>query len=140
MKRAYIDSCIWIARVEGLTTYRKVIDEKLSKLANEEWTFCVSEAVQLEVLLEPLKKSHDELVQIYRKIFDETRMLKIYTSVFKNALLIAQAENLKGLDAVHVAIADHYNCKLFVSSDPHFRNLNIQPYWINLEEQVDVIA
>jgi len=138
MKLAYVDSCIWIARVEGQTIYRKIIDKKLNELAEEGWTFYSSEAVQFEVLIEPLKKQQDELVQIYRKIFDEIRMLKTYTSVFKNALLIAHTENLKGLDAVHVAIADHYNCKLFVSSDPHFRNLKtIRPFWINLEEKED---
>ncbi len=55
MKLAYIDFCVWIARVEGLPEYQKVID------------------------------------------------------------------------AIHVAIAEHHNCQLFVTSDPHFRNLKIVP-------------
>lgn len=40
MKLAYIDSCIWIARVEGLPEYKRILDENLQRLAEEGWTFC----------------------------------------------------------------------------------------------------
>ena len=36
MKLAYIDSCVWIARVEGLPEYRKIIDASLQALAEAE--------------------------------------------------------------------------------------------------------
>jgi hypothetical protein len=36
MKLAYIDSCVWIARVEGLSEYRNFIDASLQALAEEE--------------------------------------------------------------------------------------------------------
>ncbi len=125
MKLAYVDSCIWIARVEGLPKYKKIIDKKLTDLTEEGWIFCTSELVALEVLAKPLKENQDNLVQVYRKIFEKMRMLKNYSNVFRHALLITQTENLKGMDAIHVAIADYYNCKQFVSSDPHFQNLKI---------------
>lgn len=38
MKLAYVDSCIWIARIEGLTDYKTIIDDKLQNLAQEGWT------------------------------------------------------------------------------------------------------
>ncbi|MFQ5639076.1 MAG: hypothetical protein ACE5IR_13925 [bacterium] len=56
--------------------------------------------------------------------------------VKEDGTLIAKTENLKGLDAVHVAIAERNRCKLFVSTDPHFRNLKtVRPFWINLKEK-----
>ena len=115
MKLAYIDSCIWIARVEGLPKYRQIIDERLHSLAEDGWTFCISEIVILEILVKPLKENNEVLVQIYRKIFEKIKTLKNYSNIFKQALLIAQTENLTGMDAIHVAFADHYNCTRFIS-------------------------
>lgn len=133
MKLAYIDSCIWIARVEGLVRYKQIIDKKLNDLAEEGWIFCASELVTLEILTKPLKENNDNLAQIYRKLFEKVRILKNYSNIFKDALLISQTENLKGMDSIHVAFADHYKCKRFVSSDPHFADLKIIPaLWIDL--------
>ncbi|MCI0691589.1 PIN domain-containing protein [candidate division KSB1 bacterium] len=137
MKLAYIDSCVWIARVEGLPEYQKVIDANLQTLAEEGWTFCTSDVVVLEVLAKPLRENQDHLVQIYRNIIQKLKTLKNYSGVFKNALSLTKSENLKGMDAIHVAIAEHHNCQLFVTSDPHFRNLKIvPPQLINLSKSV----
>jgi len=125
MKLAYVDSCVWIARVEGLSVYKNAIDEHLVTLAQDGWIFCTSEVVSLEVLIKPLQAEQDKLVRIYRQIFDEMRLLASYSSVFSHALLIAQLENLKSMDSIHVAMADYHNCGLFVSSDPHFRHLKV---------------
>jgi predicted nucleic acid-binding protein len=127
MKLAYIDSCVWIARVEGLPEYQKVIDADLQALAEDGWRFCTSDVVMLEVLVKPLKENQDQLVQIYRNVIQKLKALKNYSAVFKNALALTKSENLKGMDAIHVAIAEHHNCQLFVTSDPHFRNLKIIP-------------
>jgi predicted nucleic acid-binding protein len=72
-----------------------------------------------------LKEKQDSLAQIYRILFQKMRTIKIFPAVFKDALLLTVSENLKGLDAIHVAIAQHHNCQLFVTSDPHFRNLKV---------------
>jgi len=135
VKLAYIDSCVWIARVEGLSEYKNIIDANLQTLAEEGWMFCTSDAVALEVLTKPLKENQDNLAQIYRGLFQKMRTIKIFPAVFKNALLLTTAENLKGMDAIHVAIAEHNNCQLFVTSDPHFRNLKaIIPKLIDLSK------
>jgi hypothetical protein len=65
------------------------------------------------------------------------KYLKSYPNIFTEALQVAHIENLKGLDAVHLALASHHRCTLFVSSDPHFRDLTtITPYWIDLSQHV----
>jgi len=133
MKLAYVDSCIWITRVEGLPKHQQIVDQKLHDLAEEGWMFCISEVVILEILAKLLKQDKDDLVQFYRKTFDKIRILKNYSHVFRHALSIIQTENLKGMDSIHVAFADYYNCEGFVSSDSHFMNLKIVPLlWINL--------
>ena len=135
MKLAYIDSCIWIARVEGLPEYKKIIDETLKNLAEDGWVFCISEVVMLEILTKPLKENNEALANIYRKIFEKIKILKNYSNIFRHALLITQTENLPGMDAIHVAFADHYNCNRFISSDAHLKKLKIvSPLWINLYE------
>lgn len=55
MKLAYVDSSVWITRFEGLKEYRPIIDAKLTELAQDGWSFVVSEAVALEVLIKPYK-------------------------------------------------------------------------------------
>jgi predicted nucleic acid-binding protein len=137
MKLAYIDSCVWIARVEGLPEYRDAIDTNLRNLAEDGWTFCISDVVALEILAKPLKENRDELVNIYRNLLQKMRTVKNFSSVFKSALLLTKSENLKGMDAIHVAIAEHNNCQIFVTNDPHFRNLKvITPKLIDLSKSL----
>jgi predicted nucleic acid-binding protein len=133
MKLAYIDSSIWITRVEGSANYRQILDDKLTSLLQEGWQFCVSDAILLEVLAKPYKQNHAELISIYRKIFEKVKHLKTPSDIFVNALLFIQTEQLNAMDAVHVAIALHHHCQCMVSTDKHFRDLKaIQPIWIDL--------
>lgn len=39
MKLAYIDSSIWITRVEGSANYRQILDDKLTSLLQEGWQY-----------------------------------------------------------------------------------------------------
>lgn len=135
MKLAYIDSCVYISRFEGIPEYRAVIEHGLQQLARDGWLACSSELVSLEVLLHPLKNGQSELVLHYKNLFRTVKIFTIYPKIFNDALHIAQAENLKAIDAIHVAFAKHYGCQLFVSNDSHFRNLAaITPYWIDLRQ------
>ena len=135
MKLAYIDTSIWITRVEGLAIYREKIDKTLNDIVNDNWTICISDAVILETLVKPYKQKQEMIICAYNKIFESTITLESFKNVFKNALLIAQTENLKPMDAVHVSIAVQHRCRRFISTDPNFKNLKIIPCtWINLAE------
>jgi predicted nucleic acid-binding protein len=135
MKLAYIDSCVWISWVEGLTDYQGKIGDAMRQLSQDGWTFCISDAVVLEVMVNPLKRQQNHLVEAYRKIFERTRNIKTHMGLFKEALSVAYTENLRAMDAIHVAIASHHGCERFVTTDPHFRYLKlIQSHWINLVE------
>ncbi len=137
MKLAYIDSCIYISRFEGIPEYKAIIEKKLQQLALAGYISCISELVSLEVFVSPLKKGQTELVLQYRSLFQRTKTLPVYSEVFKDALQIAQSDNLRAIDALHVAMATYHGCQVFVSSDPHFRNLTtVTPHWIDLSQHV----
>ena len=141
MKRAYVDSCIWITRFEGKAVYKHLIHAKLDALAEAEWEFCISEVVSLEVLVKPLRLGALEEAQKIRVFLQTMRQFKNYAGVFADALRIAQSENLKAMDAIHVALAQQHQCELFVSSDPHFRSLKtIRPYWIDLSDSAPPVG
>lgn len=138
MKIVYVDSSVWIIRVEGSKTYKQIINDSLETIADKGAEFCVSELVLLEVMVKLYKKKQPGLIRAYNKIFEQTRILKNYPDVFDNALQIAQSENLKGMDAIHVSIADHYGCDCFISPDSHFKKLKvIQPIWIDINKKGD---
>lgn len=104
MKRAYVDSCVWITRFEGKTGYKEFLQRQLDDLALAEWEFCTSAVVYLETLTKPLQQGQVEEAQKFRNFLNTMVMLKNYTTVFEGALRIARTECLKALDAVHVAI------------------------------------
>lgn len=54
--------------------------------------------------------------------------------MFTDALSIAESERIKAMDAVHIAIANHYGCGRFVTTDPRFVSLSLlTPLWIDLD-------
>lgn len=133
MRLAYLDSSVWIAHFEGLPTYKQIINTHLNHLSQEGWSFCASEAVLLEVMTKPYRDKNVAAIKAYNEVFDKTIVLKGFAQVFENALIIAQSENLKAMDAIHLSLAVHHGCKRFVSTDSHFKNLTIViPVWIDL--------
>jgi len=133
MKQAYIDSCVWITAIEGFPEYQSKIDQTLRHLTEDGWKFCTSDVVLFELLLKPMKDSQPDVIERYRALCAKMKRLKSFPNVFTEALNIAHLENLKGMDAVHLAIAVHHCCTLFVSTDSHLRSLTtITPCWINL--------
>jgi hypothetical protein len=87
----------------------------------------------LEVLIGPLRRQQAQLLGMYRDILEVARELHVPSNVFSDALPIAEAEGLRAMDAVHVAIAAHHRCERFVTTDPHFKDLRlIAACWVQL--------
>ena len=135
MKRAYLDTSVWITRTEGLPAYRDFVRKGLLVLMEDEWQFCFSDLVTLEVLIKPHRQNQQELVTIYNEAFLEAVHLSTFETVFHNALSYAQRDGLKALDAIHVAFAVEYECEIFVTTDPDFCTLQSLPlHWIDLSQ------
>ena len=88
------------------------------------------------MLANPLRSQQDALVRTYQRLFERCKRLETPATVFRDALAIACAENLKGMDAIHATLAERHGCQRFVSTDNHFARLTlITPYWISLDQQ-----
>ena len=91
----------------------------------------------LETLCKPYQENNQILIAAYNTIFDNITKLKVFDEIFKDALLFTQKENLKPMDAVHLAFAAKYGCARLVTTDPHFKNLKtITPHWLDLSQAV----
>ncbi len=133
MKNAYVDSSVWITFVEGLPIYQDIVEEQLQSFMRDNWQFCISDALLLEVLAKPLLNNRIDLIDSYNQIFHQLLHLETFTEIFQHSLLIAEKDRLTGMDAVHVAFATAYQCELFVTTDLHYRNLKSLPlHWIDL--------
>ncbi len=128
MQIAYVDSAVWIAQSEGTEAYQQIIDKKLTSLENEGWLFAFFDLVTLEVLLKPNRQKQKDLIDSYAEAFAQALQLTSFEDVFKNASGIAQTDNLKAMDAIHVRIAVKHQCELFITTDPDFLNLKSPPF------------
>ncbi len=130
---AYVDSSIWIARMEGQPEYQSVIQSQLKELILDGWDLCTSRAVMMETLYKHYRDENQSLITMYNKLFDKTKFLPNYASLFEDAMRIMREETLKAMDSIHVALAAHYDCQRFITTDADFRNLKtILPHWIDL--------
>ena len=75
MKLAYIDSPVWITRFEGFQVYKEAINAQLNQLAEEGWSFCVSEVVLLEVMAKPYQQNNTMIIDAYNDVFAQTILL-----------------------------------------------------------------
>jgi predicted nucleic acid-binding protein len=133
MKRAYADSCIWITLLEGLMAYRGPIRSAIAELAADGWRLWTSDAVRLEVLVQPQRTGRAEIVRAYEGLLAARDALPVTRTVFSDARAVAVDEGLKAMDAVHVSIARAHGCERFLTTDPHFRRLRcMEPRWIDL--------
>ena len=134
MKLAYTDTSIWITRIEGLVKYQNIIGDSLLEIVREGWRFCISDAVILETIQKPYRLKCLNLQEDYDAVFAEITKNPGYSEVFQDAIAIVQQENLKAMDAIHVAFALKYGCELFVTTDTHFKNVKYIPVrWIDLQ-------
>ncbi len=132
-KLAYVDTSVWIMRIEGKPPYQSIVEERLQHLEKEGWTFCASELVKMEAFYKPYRSNDTVLIALYDEAFEHTKILKNYPTLLKESLRVMHAERLKTLDALHVSLAAHHGCEQFVTADTDFRNLKTIPVlWIDL--------
>ena len=84
-------------------------------------------------MAKPCRAKGSNLIDMYNAVFAHVVILHTDGDIFHSALQTAKATQLNGMDAVHVCIGKHHDCKLFVSSDKHFKGINIvNPLFIEL--------
>ena len=115
MRRAYVDSCLFIYWVEQLAPQSETALVWLERHADT--TLCVSGLVQLETLVKPMRLQQRALISAYEKLLAEQQWLPIDDSIFARALALRTKFALKTPDALHLAIAQHHGCDEFWTND-----------------------
>lgn len=134
-KLAYVDTSVWIMRLEGKTPYQRIVADTLQRLEEEGWTFCASELVKMEAYHKPYRNNDAALISLYDEAFAHTKILNNYQTLLKESLRVMRTERLKTLDALHVSLAVHHGCGLFVTADGDFKRLTaMTALWIDLSQ------
>lgn len=132
MKKAYIDTSVWINAVENSSEYNRIVNEHLALLKLDGFHFCISDLVMLEILCKPIKNDDPYLISKYKSFIVNTESVDNNSNLL-DSIEIIKKDKLNVMDAIHVMFAKKNNCDLFVSTDKHFRTLNsIKPYYIDL--------
>ncbi|MDP2827302.1 MAG: type II toxin-antitoxin system VapC family toxin [Sulfuricellaceae bacterium] len=119
MRRAYVDSCLFIYWVERAAPQA---DAALLWLAqNADATLCVSPLVRLETLVKPLRDGQTEIVQAYERLLSVQSWLPIDDAVFARALDLRVRFGLKTPDALHLASAQHHGCDELWTNDDRLK-------------------
>ena len=115
MRRAYVDSCLYIYWVEQATPQAEPALHWL--LQNADATLCVSALVQLEILVKPMRLLQSDVIIAYETLLATQMWLSIDDTVFDRALDLRARFGLKTPDALHLATAQHHGCDEFWTND-----------------------
>ncbi len=115
MRRAYVDSCLFIYWVEQASPLSEVALRWLEQ--NSHVDLCVSPLVRLETLVKPMRFHQTEVVAAYETLLAAQTGLVIDDAVFARALDLRVRFGLKTPDAVHLATAQHNGCDEFWTND-----------------------
>jgi uncharacterized protein len=119
MRRPYVDACIFIYWVERAGPVAEAAVRWLEQ--QQDAAMCVSPLVRLEVLVQPIRRGHNDLVESYEALLRKQEWLPINDAIFTRALHLRASHGLKTPDALHLATALHHGCTEFWTNDDRLR-------------------
>jgi uncharacterized protein len=111
----YLDSCILIYLVDGPDSFSHPVAEALRAAAQA--TFCFSDLVRLECLVDPVRRGDTEKRALFEAQFHRLTPLALTSSVFDLATELRAQHRLKTPDALHAAAAIFNGCDEFWTND-----------------------
>lgn len=119
MRRPYVDTCLFIYWVERAGPVAESAVRWLESQGNA--TMCVSPLVRMEVLVKPMQRGDQTLIQSYEELLARQEWLPATDEIFSRALGLRAQHGLKTPDALHLAIAQHYGCTEFWTNDDRLK-------------------
>jgi predicted nucleic acid-binding protein len=113
--KVYIDSCIVIYLLEEHPEFSSIVRNAFETSENRH--FCISPLVELECLVGPLRAQNTPLIQRYKSFFQHQIVLDIESSAYRHAAELRARHSLKTPDALHLAVAHHYDCTELWTND-----------------------
>ena len=115
MRRAYVDSCLFIYWVERAAPHAEVALRWLAN--NADARLHVSPLVRLEVLVKPMRLNQAMHIDAYELLLSRQAWLSIDDAIFAQALDLRSQFSLKTPDALHLATAQHHGCDELWTND-----------------------
>lgn len=113
--KIYLDSCILIYLVDGPDLSSHAVAEAM--LSAHGATFCLSDLVRLECLIDPIRRGDEERRKVFEAQFQRLTLLPLSSSVFDLAAELRAQHRVKTPDALHAAAAIFHGCDEFWTND-----------------------
>jgi predicted nucleic acid-binding protein len=115
VRRAYVDSCLFIYWVEQASPLSYAALRWLER--NNHVSLCISPLVRLETLVKPMRLQQADIVNAYETLMAAQTWLPIDDAIFVRALDLRVRFGLKTPDALHLATAQHHGCNEIWTND-----------------------
>ena len=114
-----LDANVVIYLVEANPVWAPKATARLALLRAAGDEVAVCDAARLECLIKPLSTGNPIAVATYQSFFASplVRMLAVSAAAWERAAQLGATNNLKPLDAVHLAAAIEHGCGLFLTND-----------------------
>lgn len=125
--RVYIDTAPIIYSVERHERYLELLqDFWKSAVLSDELEVVTSELTLLETLVQPLRKSDEDLVALYESILTNSSIVlyPITQEILRFSADLRAVQNFKTPDAIHIATAILTDCGYFVTNDTEFKRVS----------------
>ena len=122
----YLDSCVLIHFFDEPSPVRWLVTEKLAELVSQGHRIAVSDLVELECKIRPIREDLFPLIATMDGFFKQPDVAKfpLSTFVFRRATEIRARDNLKLADALHLATAIEHGCELFMTNDVRLKRVH----------------
>jgi len=111
----YLDSCLVIYLVENHPAWGVRVARAMSRAGEAQ--FAISPLVQLECLVDPIKRGDLVLERAFRELFDLLVPLSMPEAVYLQAARLRARNGLKTPDALHLACAQQHRCEALWTND-----------------------
>lgn len=124
--RLYLDANIFILAFENNDEVSRKLLDLISLNENTKVRFLTtSELTLAELMVEPLRKNIERLIEIYDNLTIGNAFIHVGTVsrdvLWNAALLRAENSSLRLPDAIHLSTALHFGCAYFLSADKRLK-------------------
>ncbi len=111
----YLDACLLIYAIENHPVWFNPVREAMA--SQPEHQFAISPLVKMKCLVKPIRQGDVALQRRYEAGMAQFAQLALTEAVFLQAAQLRARFNLKTLDALHLACAQHHGCTALWTND-----------------------
>ena len=116
----YLDTCTVIYFVEEHPVFGPVVAQALAAQTTQK--IGISPLVELECSVAPLRSQNTELLNRYKKFFEQCVRFDMPPEVYQRAAELRAEHSLKTPDALHLATAQFHGCTTLWTNDNRLNN------------------